>query len=123
MRCYLESLCNDGGGRSPPRQRLGHVQHGGGGGGAHAVDCVAPVHRHRLLQVGLQGEHVPCNKELLPVTPHTTQDMFRPPDLISSPSLYQRSAGEGMPTTLHSRLTVPCSVSPATNSSRNTGAL
>ena len=49
--------------------------------------------------------------------------MFRPPDLISSPSLYQRSAGEGMPTTLHSRLTVPCSVRPATNSSRNTGAL
>jgi len=45
------------------------------------------------------------------------------PDLISSPSLNHRRAGDGIPTTLHSRDTVPCSVSPATNSSRNTGDL
>ena len=45
------------------------------------------------------------------------------PDLISSPSLNHLREGEGMPTTLHSRDTVPASVSPAASSSRNTVAL
>ena len=45
------------------------------------------------------------------------------PDLISSPSLNHLRLGEGIPTTLHSRDTVPASVSPAASSSRKTGAL
>jgi hypothetical protein len=45
------------------------------------------------------------------------------PALISWPSLYQRSTGVGTPTTLHSRDTVPCSVSRACSCSRNSGAL
>ena len=45
------------------------------------------------------------------------------PALISWPSLYQRSTGVGTPTTLHSSDTVPCSVSNACSSSRNSGAL
>ena len=52
-------------------QSLRHVEHGGGGDGAHAVDGVAAVHGHRLVGVGGEGEDV-ARPDLLAV--------FEPPE-------------------------------------------
>ena len=61
-----QSLNEDWRGLCLAGQSLGHVQDGGGGDGPHAVDGVTPVHGHRLLHVGSEGQDV-AGPDLLPV--------------------------------------------------------